>query len=166
MNPLMKVVVIDDDPSILVLMRQVLQRKGHTVQTYANPLECPLYQAKSCPCTAASPCPDAVITDYNMPGVNGLEFLDDLHTRGCQCFHRAIITGKGLSETDRERMVERNIPLFFKPLEMHLLYNWLDWVEQKTRWNRHIQTLPTSPQVITPPAPRPLIGICGDRGNN
>ena len=127
----MKMVVIDDEPSILALMKRTLERRGHTVLTYTNPLECPLYHAPSCPCAAANPCPDIIITDYDMPNVNGLDFLMDVYTRGCRCRDVAIITGKGVDELDMRRMAKLGTRYFLKPIDFDELYAWMYRVEKR-----------------------------------
>ena len=126
----MKVVVIDDEPAILSLMQTKLQRKGHTVLSFANPLECPLYHAPTCPCDAADPCPDIIITDYDMPKVNGMDFLMDVYRRGCRCKNVAIMTGKGVDEFEMMRMAKLGTRYFLKPIDFDELYDWMSRIER------------------------------------
>jgi len=125
----MKVVVIDDDPFVLSLMKAMLQRKGHTVLAYSNPLECPVYHASSYPCAVASPCPDIIITDYDMPQVNGMEFLMYAYERRCRCKNVAIITGKGVDEANMIRMAKLGVRYFLKPIDFDELYDWMSRVQ-------------------------------------
>lgn len=127
----MKVVVIDDDPSILSLLQTLLRRRGYTVLAYHTPLECPLYHAKSCPCEASNPCPDVLISDLDMPDVNGMQLIEDIHARGCLCKHVAIITGQGLQEQDMRRMAKFGTRFFLKPVEFDELYAWIDRVVKR-----------------------------------
>lgn len=127
----MKVVVVDDDPSILLMVKHVLQSKGHTVLTYKTPLECPLYRAKPCPCEAATPCPDVIITDYNMPEVDGVTFINDVRKRGCQCLHSAIISSNGPTDSQLSRLAKYDTRFFIKPLDYRELFAWLDRVAGK-----------------------------------
>ena len=127
----MKIIIVDDDPSVLSLLQGLVQRKGHTALTYLNPLECPLFQPKSCPCAASAPCPDIVISDYNMPHVNGMEFLENIHKRGCQCAHSALIPGSGLVEGDLIRLARFGTRHFPKPVDFAEFYDWLDRVERQ-----------------------------------
>lgn len=126
----MKVMVVDDEPAILVLMRTKLNRKGHTVLTYENPMECPLYDTTSCP-GPDNTCPDVIITDYDMPIVNGIDFLVNVLQRGCKCNHIAIFTGKGLDEEDVNRMAKYGSRHFLKPLDFDEMFDWIDRVERK-----------------------------------
>jgi DNA-binding response OmpR family regulator len=136
----MKVVVVDDDPVILKLMERLLHQRGHTVLTYANPLECPLYKSSPCPCIGSESCPDIIITDYNMPRVNGLDFLQDVYKRGCKCTNLAIITAKGLDERDMQRIARLGTRFFLKPIDSRELYAWVDRVEQKATSNASVQS--------------------------
>ena len=129
----MKVVIVDDDPRNLALMQSMIERKGHTVLSYLNPQDCPLYQAAPCPCMVAAPCPDVVLADYNMPGVDGMEFLEGIRGRGCQCIHIALVTGKCLDHDDLSRMARNGTRFFLKPVDFPQLYDWLDWVELSSR---------------------------------
>lgn len=124
----MKIIIVDDDASILTILQIMLQRRGHDVLAYRNPLECPIYQAKSCPCPVAPPCPDIIISDFNMPKVNGVQFLEAVHQQGCQCTHSAILTGYGVPEQDMLRMARFGTRFFLKPVEFEELRAWLDRV--------------------------------------
>lgn len=127
----MKVVVVDDNASVLLLMQVAIQRKGHTVLTFRNPLDCPIYEVPSCPCPVSNPCPDIIISDFNMPGVNGIDFLEAVVKRGCRCVYHAIITAKELDEQALGRINKMGCRLFSKPLPLSHLYAWLDEVQKK-----------------------------------
>lgn len=122
----MKIIVIDNDPLILSMLKQWLCFKGHTVLTYSSPLECPSYQTKGCPCTDTEPCPELIISDYDMPEVNGYDLVKHLHDKGCHCASKcAIITGHDLLDLDLDRFATLGIRLFRKPFPFHELDCWL-----------------------------------------
>ena len=58
-----RILVVDDDPDILALIRTSLKEEGYEVETAANGHEC-LERIKINP-------PDALILDILMPGING-----------------------------------------------------------------------------------------------
>ncbi len=128
----MKVIIVDDDPMICTLLRKLIQRKGHTVLTYASPLDCPIYQDNLCPCEPSTCCADIIISDYNMPAVNGVEFLNKVYNRGCRCRNFALITGKGLDEPDLILTARLGTKYFLKPIDYTQLYDWIDRVQQQT----------------------------------
>ncbi len=122
----MNVIVVDDDSMILSLMQRLLTRKGHTVQVYLNPTDCPLYRVKFCPVEGSGSCPDLIITDYDMPKVNGVEFLTHVYDSRCKCSHFALITGKGIPEMDMMRMAPLGARFFLKPVFCDELLAWMD----------------------------------------
>lgn len=70
MDGALHVLVVDDDADIALFVRTVLQRGGMTVTTCADPLEALALVSRVEF--------DAAITDIEMPGMTGLEFLDRL----------------------------------------------------------------------------------------
>ena len=73
----LKAVVIDNDQNALNVMRHILERRGYDVKTYDDPVQSPMYIRKSCPCSMNEEgCPDLIISNYSMKGVNGAELLE------------------------------------------------------------------------------------------
>ena len=63
----MKIVVVDDEPTIVLMCRRVLESQGHTVQGFSN-VHAALQQLEQEPA-------DLLVVDYKMPELNGLEFI-------------------------------------------------------------------------------------------
>ena len=63
----MKIVVVDDEPTIVLMCRRVLESQGHAVQGFTN-VQAALTQLEA---EAA----DLLVVDYKMPELNGLEFI-------------------------------------------------------------------------------------------
>ncbi len=70
----MRVLVVDDEADIRMILQLNLQRWGHEVQVAANGAEA--YTA-----IAVDP-PDALLLDVSMPGESGLELLSRLRSAG------------------------------------------------------------------------------------
>jgi DNA-binding NtrC family response regulator len=66
-----KILVIDDDEIILLLLNNLLKKSGYEVMT-ASDGESGLVLAKSRN-------PDLVVTDYKMPGISGLDVVQELN---------------------------------------------------------------------------------------
>ena len=64
----MNIVVVDDEPSIVLMCRRVLEAQGHTVHGFTNVQEA-LGQLEV---EAA----DLLVVDYKMPDLNGIEFIE------------------------------------------------------------------------------------------
>ena len=59
------ILVIDDDPALLRLLSHLLELQGHSVRTASD--------GNTALQLAIQNCPDVIITDWVMPGINGLE---------------------------------------------------------------------------------------------
>lgn len=70
------VLVVDDDPAILRLLSRLLEQGGHRVRTATDGTQCLQMILQDCP--------DVLITDWMMPGLDGLEIcrrVRKLHVR-------------------------------------------------------------------------------------
>lgn len=65
--------VVDDDPEMLAVLRDVLEREGHRVIARSG--------GESALATAEEELIDVVILDKEMPGMSGLDFLSVFHRR-------------------------------------------------------------------------------------
>ena len=61
------VLYVDDDESIVFLMTRLLERQGYRVRGFTD-AHTALAEVRSSPCDF-----DLVVTDYNMPGMSGLD---------------------------------------------------------------------------------------------
>ena len=125
----MKAMILDDNPTIRSMLERMLHRRGYVVVTYANPTECPLYMDEPRQCPTDDSCPSVIVTDYDMPFVNGVEFIEALHRKGCDCPHVALITGSLPDEPIMERIAKLGITFFQKPVHRDQIHGWLDRVE-------------------------------------
>lgn len=66
-----KILVVDDEPSVLMLMRFALERVGHEVSEAGNGVEA-LSALGIDPANDSAPLPDLVILDVMMPIMDGL----------------------------------------------------------------------------------------------
>lgn len=85
--PMITVLLIDDEPAILDITRLFLERTGaFSVETTASGAEAlEKFDSKNY---------DVIISDYEMPGMNGIELLKALKSRGID-IPFIIFTGKG-----------------------------------------------------------------------
>lgn len=88
--PIMKkILYVDDEPLLLTLVRKFMEKKGFLVDTAESAVSAlELMEADSY---------DAVISDYQMPGMSGIEFLRAIRDSGDQTPF-IIFTGRGREE--------------------------------------------------------------------
>lgn len=123
----LKVWVVDDDPSICNMLRLMLSAKGYHVETYTDPMACPIIQERDCSRPGVPPCADVLLVDYFMPNMNGLEFLRKVEEFGCKVAqgNRAVITAHYSPELGSE-LARMGVTYFKKPFKFPALDKWLE----------------------------------------
>jgi CheY-like chemotaxis protein len=82
----MNILVVDDEPVLRELTELILRKGGHTVTGAEDGAEA-LEQVELAPAVF-----DLILTDHNMPNINGLELVERLKANG---FAGAIIVWSG-----------------------------------------------------------------------
>lgn len=123
--------VVDDDPRILELLTAMLHRRGYQVVSYDNPLRCPFFTQPPADRqhTAFTAFPDIIISDLQMPYVNGLEFLERMHATPGARHNAALVSGAEMKAEDLNRLAEMGISFIPKPVSSREIYRWLDHIE-------------------------------------
>jgi len=62
-----RIMVVDDEPTIVLMCRRVLESQGHTVRGFTS--------VKSALADLESEAADLLVVDYKMPELNGIEFI-------------------------------------------------------------------------------------------
>ncbi len=104
-----KVLLIEDDPGIVVSLRRVLAEEGHEVLVETRG-DTGLTRARDQPW-------DVVITDMRLPGRGGLELIRELHAAKPR-LPIILITGHGTTETAIEATKLGAYDYMLKPLEV------------------------------------------------
>ncbi len=118
--------VVDDDPHVLCFMTLLLHRRGYRVYSYDSPLHCPHYMAALSPNGSMPARPDIIISDFEMPEVNGLEFMERLYSANCIQGNAAIVTGSRIGGEAANRLDALGVRVLQKPLTAKALYAWVD----------------------------------------
>ena len=129
----MKILIAEDEENISMLYRIALESNGHEVTPTKDGEECVnLYKAtvaKTSPPGTAAPPFDAVILDYRMPRMDGMDAAK--HILKIQPKQRIIFASAFVKETLMESIKELDqvVELLQKPFEIDVL---VDTVEDKT----------------------------------
>lgn len=103
-----RIFYIDDDAELALLFKRWLERSGHRVSTECNPRT-----AIDTLCQSAGEY-DLVVTDYRMPGLNGIEVARTIHTR-CPGLRCAVVSDH-LTDDLAENALEAGVgEVFQKP---------------------------------------------------
>ena len=133
----LKIFIIDDEESLRDTFRWHLQGMGHEVFTFAAPVECDV-QAY-CLCQQSRPCVDALLIDYNMPGMNGLDFIENQIKQGCKGDPRNILLMSGdTTRIDMKKAVALGCSVEQKPFSLETLERWISEVQSRKKENQSL----------------------------
>lgn len=120
--------VIDDDRAVRESTVALLETAGYTVKPFASAddfLRHPTSQAADC-----------LLCDLNMPGLNGLELLELLRSRGITA-PAIILTANG--ERPGERMTRAGVlKVLRKPVSEADLLQWIETALKPRRTTTHL----------------------------
>ncbi len=103
-----RILVVEDDENARVALSKILAYDGYDVSSASNGVEALSY--------LCSNCVDLVITDLNMPEMNGLTFLRELN-RTHPASNVIIVTGYGEVESYLEAMALGAFEYINKPVK-------------------------------------------------
>jgi len=115
--------VFDDEPMIRKVFSSFARRRGFDVVAFERAAVCDA-NGDECQCSEAERCADVILTDFNMPMMTGLEFIERLQQRGCRFVRAALISGY-LSPEISEQARSMGVDVFAKPVSMEDLDAWL-----------------------------------------
>lgn len=86
-----RLLVVDDEPSIRLLMAAILEQEGYEVEAVAGGVEALAAVERELP--------DVILLDLLMPEMDGWRFLEELRARGLRSKVRVIIVS-AMADTD------------------------------------------------------------------
>jgi len=124
-NGKLRIVLLDDNDAIREVMAELLTRKGYEVFAFSKPTICPLLSLPECRCNRNQSCADAILTDVNMPEMDGLQFIENLKQKNCKCRNVAIMSG-WLSPDEEFKARQLECQIFKKPFDSDKFFEWLE----------------------------------------
>lgn len=135
--------IFDDDAIVRRALQIVCERRGHRVRAYSDPGEYFIDTASGPPCPPDGRRADVVISDVNMPYMNGIDFAQRLIAAGHAQAHIALISGDWNLE-NLERASQLGCKLFPKPFDLREMMGWLAGIEpsatsprEASEWQAH-----------------------------
>jgi two-component system cell cycle response regulator len=127
----MKIMVVDDDPTSRLIARMAVQRLGHECETVADGTEA----WNAFPSTR----PDVVISDWMMPGLDGLQLCRNIRAHGSGGYtYLVLLTSRGAHGQILEGMSAGADDYLLKPLDPDELQVRLIAAERVTALHRQL----------------------------
>ncbi len=104
-----RILLIDDEPHVIMVIKHFLLKSGYEVETAVNGLEALKRVSQQMP--------DVIVTDIQMPKMNGLDFCEQLRSDYPERETLVIIMTSRTERDFRERASSlENVEFFEKPL--------------------------------------------------
>ncbi|WP_420798681.1 response regulator [Aetokthonos hydrillicola] len=140
-----KILVVDDRWENRSVLVNLLEPLGFEIAEAEDGQEALLKIAESIP--------DLIITDINMPGMNGLEMIQSLRNSSDWSHLKIIVSSASVFDSDKQKSLDAGgddflpkpvqAPELFEKLQIHLA---LEWVYEDT-----ITSLPVAKETVIPP---------------
>ena len=123
----LRVIVLEDDIAMSDLFRKVLQDYGCEVQAFSDPTAFTVFCNPECDCPMDKACIDVLITDFNMPNMNGIELLRLQRKRGCKALdaNKALMSAM-TTPRQQSAIKELGCHFFRKPFKLSEIKQWID----------------------------------------
>jgi DNA-binding response OmpR family regulator len=127
-----RAVIYDDDDTILKVLKEFLSMRDYEVFTFQSPVICPLGEIEKNSCLKPYPCADIIISDFDMPKMDGITLFQQQLQMDCKVDvrNKAIMSGY-LEEEHIKMLGELGVLFFQKPINFSDLLAWLDQCEQR-----------------------------------
>jgi DNA-binding NtrC family response regulator len=136
-NAKLRIILLEDNDNLRTILEMLLTRRGYEVFSFSKPTLCPLQIQPACRCKRDQACTDVILTDLDMPEMDGIRFIENIKKKNCKCRHVAVMSGN-LSAEAMYQAVKLGCSAFEKPLNKETLFKWLDNIERKGQYSREL----------------------------
>ncbi len=141
-----RVIIFDDDITVLSLLESFFTRKGYEVFSYSEPVSCPV-SMHDAPCDKNAPCSDFLFTDFQMPKMNGLLLLKKQQELGCKlAMDRKVVVSAFLDDEITEEINRLGASYIRKPFRLAELTSWVQEREHLIDLSEPLASLEPSPE--------------------
>jgi len=125
----LRILLFEDSNMLRLMLYRLLREQRWEVIGYPEPEGCPLRHATKCTCTRAQVCADVIVTDLEMPHVDGFTFVHDLQETGCKVPFLAMFTA--CDDPARLARARESGFTVFNKSDLRPLLEWLHDVEKQ-----------------------------------
>ena len=131
----LRILLLENNNLLRSMLHRLLLNQGWEVIGYPDPEGCPLHHATKCACGCTEVCADVIITDWEMPHVDGFTFVHDLLEKGCKVGYLAMFTGRDDAACLAQARA-LGFTVFSKSVGLTALLEWLHTVERLVNGGR------------------------------
>lgn len=137
----LRILIFEDDPNISKLMGELFVRRGHFVQIYPSPTDCPLYKMHKEKCDSMRSCFDVIISDVNMPRVSGIELFSKQRQCGCKIPHQNKALMSSCITFEQGLEIKKLDCMFFKkPFRISEILTWAEDCVKRSFHHHSVKT--------------------------
>jgi CheY-like chemotaxis protein len=133
----LRIILLEDNDNVRSVLTMMLTHRGYEVFSFPKPTVCPLQLQPACRCNHNQSCTDVILTDLDMPEMDGLRFIGNLKKKNCKCRHIAVMSGS-LTADAMFLAVKLGCSAFEKPFDKEVLFQWLDGIEKQLHPSREL----------------------------
>lgn len=123
-------IIIDDELMIRDLLGDIFNSMGYETLLYSNPIDIPCNRCSNPNnCILGNTPPELLITDIEMPGMNGVEFIAKLKQKGCKVKNKAIMSGSW-NDDYIANAKKLDCKLINKPFSISKITRWVNSLDQ------------------------------------
>ena len=115
-----RILIFDDDLGVRRALRRIFENRGYQVFPFSSPSPC-----SRCSCVVDEIFSYVILSDMSMPGMRGIDFLENQRRVGCKIDCFGLMSGNW-EDRDRSRTQERGFRIFSKPFDIYELCRWAD----------------------------------------
>jgi CheY-like chemotaxis protein len=155
-------ILYDDDPDVLGVLALLFERRGYDVIALAQATPCAVYDD----CALGDgerACADIMVTDLEMPGMDGITLLETQLRHGCPLTirNKAVISGS-LDAAALEDIRRLGCAWFRKPFRLAQFEEWILECESRMDLRRPLGVPRKEPRESCEPGRVITVGLGGD----
>jgi DNA-binding response OmpR family regulator len=109
--------VFEDNDLLRSFLKKALERRGHEVFVFPDPVHCRLGLNHCSQCNDATICADIIFSSIEMIHSNGLDFFESLIQGGCKC-SRFVLMSSNWSKPELHRARALDCKILTKPIHI------------------------------------------------
>lgn len=137
-----RIILLEDDELVRMALTRALSRRGYEVVSSPDPSICPVCRKFQSGGFGGRVLGDFLLTDNNMPFLNGLDLIAMQVEQGCKGgIRNKAVMSAAWEDEDLEKATQLGCQIFHKPLDIAEVFSWLERGKQSLCADRELVPL-------------------------